>query len=602
MPSTLLEAISSRTTRQPHATALDLNGRTLTYAELAHRSGALAEELMAAGAGSGDVVGVLTHADLDLVPALLGVLRSKAAYLPLDPRNSPAQIARLMAAAGSRFVVGADSLRHRLDMAPDVTVVPPPRSSDPHDAVNPPVRPTDPAYVVFTSGTTGEPKGVVVPHRALLQHAGEMARSFGLTSRDRVLQFATIGFDVAAEEIFPTLVAGGCVVLCPDPPAPRELTRVLADGRITVANLPSGYWQQWSAGRGSEPLPPWLRLVVIGSEGVDASAAVAWCGSTHVALLNAYGLTETTITSLVHRVDADADTEVVAVGRPIAGVTAHVLDPDLRPVSGSGEGELYIGGAGVASGYLGRPEETARRFLPDPFSAVTGALMHRTGDRARRRPDGTVEVLGRMDDQIKVNGHRVEPAQVEAALAAHPLVALAAVAVRQDPAGGRRLVGYVVLRDGGTHVPMDLRAHLSERLTAHLLPAALVAVPELPVTRNGKLDRDALPDPGHHVRREPLTDPRSALESRLLDIWREVLGTDDIGVRDSFFDVGGTSGSLAAVLSRINAFRSEPVGLLTLFEHPTIAQLATHLTEPVAAPAAPERRVRPAVRRRRAAG
>ncbi|QCX80843.1 Tyrocidine synthase 1 [Streptomyces sp. YIM 121038] len=602
MPSTLLEAISRRTARQPHATALDLNGRTLTYAELGDLSGALATELLAAGAGSGDVVGLLTHADLDLVPALLGILRSGAAYLPLDPRHSPAQIARLMAAAGSRFVVAADSLRHRLDVAPDVTVVPPPQPSDRHDAARPPVRPADPAYTVFTSGTTGEPKGVVVPHRALAHHAGEMARAYGLTSDDRVLQFAAIGFDVAAEEIFPTLVAGGCVVLCPDPPAARDLTRVLADGRITVANLPSGYWQQWSASRGSGPLPSQLRLVVIGSEGVDASAAVAWCGSTDVPLVNAYGLTETTITSLVHRVDADADTEVVAVGRPIAGVTAYVLDADLRPVSGGGEGELYIGGAGVASGYLGRPGETARRFLPDPYSTVTGALMHRTGDRARRRPDGAVEVLGRMDDQVKVNGHRIEPAQVEAALSAHPLVALAAVAVRPDPAGGRRLVGYVVLHDGGTQVPADLRAHLSERLTAHVLPAALVAVPELPVTRNGKLDRDALPDPGRHVRREPPTDPRTALESRLLDIWREVLGTDDIGVRDSFFDVGGTSGSLAAVLSRINAFRSDRVVLLTLFEHPTIAQLATHLAGSAVAPAAAERRVRPAVRRRRAAG
>ncbi|MFI8933171.1 amino acid adenylation domain-containing protein [Streptomyces sp. NPDC053474] len=602
MPSTLLEAISRRTARQPHATALDLNGRTLTYAELGHRSGALAAELMAAGASPGDVVGILTHADLDFVPALLGVLRSGAAYLPLDPRNSPAQIARLMAAAGSRFVLCADSLRHRLDGAPDVTVVPPEQPSDRHDADHPPARPVDPAYVVFTSGTTGEPKGVVVPHRALAHHAGEMARSFGLTSDDRVLQFATIGFDVAAEEIFPTLVAGGCVVLCPDPPAPRDLTRVLADGRITVANLPSGYWQQWSAGRDGGPPPPRLRLVVIGSEGVDASAAVAWCGSTDVALVNAYGLTETTITSLVHRVDADADTEVVAVGRPIVGATAYVLDPNLRLVSDSSEGELYIGGAGVATGYLGRPAETAQRFLPDPFATVPGALMHRTGDRARRRPDGAVEVLGRMDDQVKVNGHRIEPAQVEAALSAHPLVALAAVAVHQDPAGGRRLVGYVVLHDGGTRVPTDLRAHLSERLAAHLLPATLVAVPELPVTRNGKLDRGALPDPGRHVRREPLADPRSALESRLLDIWREVLGTDDIGVRDSFFDVGGTSGSLAAVLARVNAFRTDQVGLLTLFEHPTIAQLATHLAESVPGPAAPERRVRRAIRRRRAAG
>jgi amino acid adenylation domain-containing protein len=597
MPASLLEAISRRTARQPEATALDLDGRTMTYAELERRSLAIAARLSATEVGIGDVVGVLAHADLDLVPALLGILRSGAAYLPLDPRNSPAQTARLIAAAGSRLVLTADSLRHRLSAVPGDILLPLSPPSIHRDVVARPAGPEDPAYVIFTSGTTGEPKGVVVPHRALSNHAQEMAATLGLTPYDRVLQFAAIGFDVAAEEIFPTLVAGGCVVLCPDPPAARELTGVLARGQVTVANLPSGFWQQWSASRHSAGMPPELRLVVIGSEGVDPAAAADWCTSTDVPLVNAYGLTETTITSLVHQVDADADAEVVAVGHPITGVTAHILDPDLQHVPDGTEGELYIGGAGVASGYLGMPEETARRFVPDPLCAATGALMHRTGDRARRRPDGALEVLGRIDGQIKVNGHRVEPAQVEAALSAHPLVALAAVAAHPDPDGGRRLVGYVVLRDGGTHVPTDLRSHLSDRLPTYLVPSTLVAVPELPVTMNGKLNRDALPDPGRPVRREPLASPRSAMESRLLAIWREVLDADDVGIHDNFFDAGGTSSSLAAVLSRINASGPEQIGLLTLFEHPTIAELAAHLTEPTAAIVAPARRKRP-VRRR----
>lgn len=603
MAPLMLDSVSAHMRRQPDAIALDLNGETLTYAEVERRASSVAAALTAAGVGVGEVVGVLTQRDLNLVPALLGVLYSGAAYLPIDPRNSPAQAVRLLDVADSRLVLTADTLRHRLEAAPkSVNVVPLDEAVRRDGVVAPvPVASGDPAYVIFTSGSTGSPKGVVVPHGALANHAQAMVRLFDLSPADRVLQFATIGFDVAAEEIFPTLVAGGCVVLCPDAPDPRELSRTLNDGGITVANLASSYWQQWRAGLDGGVIPQTLRLVVIGSEGVDAGAVASWCRSTEVPLINAYGLTETTITSLVHRIDAVHDAMVVPAGRPIDGVTAYVLDSELSPVADGTEGELYIGGLGVASGYLRCPEETAQRFVPDPFSDVTDARMHRTGDRARRRRDGAIEVLGRLDEQVKINGHRVEPAQVEAALSAHPLVAFAAAAVRPGPDGRARLVGYVVRCDADAGVPADLRTHLADLLPAYLLPDTLVAVSELPVTSSGKLDRSALPDADPFIQRAPAVSPRTSMESRLLTVWCEVLGIDDIGIRDNFFDVGGTSATLAAVLSKINDIVAEPIGLLTLFEHPTIVTLAAHLTQPISAASPSARRPRSAARRRRTA-
>ena len=600
--ATVDELFARRAAATPSEPAVVSGDGTLTYRGLADRAAGLADHLTSLGVRPDDVVGVLLPRIPDLATALLGVLRAGAAYLPLDPTHPADHLARVLTAAGARVVVATAPTAHRLDGAP-VTVVDIDRldldnttgTRDP--AVQRGVRrhPDQLAYVIFTSGSTGEPKGVGIPHRALVNHALAIRDRFGLRPSDRVLQFANIGFDVAAEELFPTWLAGASVVLAPEPtPPPTALTELLIRDRITVANLPASYWQLWTGelDRDRECPAGLLRLLVVGSESVDAATLNTWCRDTGVPVINAYGLTETTVTAVIHAVEPPILGPGVPIGRPIDGVRAYVLDRELRPVPPGTPGELYLAGAALARGYLGRPDLTAQRFVPDPFGRP-GGRMHRTGDRARWRTDGTIEVLGRADTQLKVGGYRVEPAQVEAAMSGHPDVAQSVVAIRPG-AHGNRLIGYVVPRTGTAQtpvVPADLRTHLSARLPAYLIPAAFVALEAMPVTAGGKLDRASLPDPTTFAPARPgerngeaVTD----LERAVAAIWRDVLRLDRVGVHDNFFDLGGSSIALAGVHARLTDLLGRRLPVVTLYEHPTIAALAGHLSEPVAPPSIDE--------------
>ncbi|MFI6481779.1 amino acid adenylation domain-containing protein [Nonomuraea sp. NPDC050663] len=543
------ELFAEQALRTPGAPAVEAEGVVLTYAELNRRSARVAAGLRAQGVGPEDVVGICLPRGLDYACAMLGVLRSGAAYLPLDPSHPAARRQALLEAARARTVID----------------VPGAMDDDVIWSVPKSVHPAALAYTIFTSGSTGEPKGVGVTHGALANHAQAIRDRFGLTADDRVLQFTNPVFDVAAEELYPTWLAGACVVLCPDPvPAPAALTSFLAAHRVTVANLPSGYWQEWAATVGHDV--PGLRLVVIGSESVDAAAVARWARRVPIPLVNAYGLTETTITALAHQV-RPGDWNV-PVGKPLPGLRALVLDGELEPVAPGVTGELYIGGAGLARGYLGRPDLTADRFVPDPYGEP-GARLHRTGDRARWLADGTLELLGRADEQLKVHGHRIEPAEVEAALHGHPAVARAAVAAWEG-----RLVAYVA-----PAVPAGLRDYLAQRLPAHLVPTVLTPLAELPTTAGGKLDRRALPAPRlDHDR--PVTPPRTELERLLAGLWSRALDLDPIGVHDNFFDLGGTSFSLATVHAGLKERLGGTIPLVTLYEHPTISALAAALDAP----------------------
>lgn len=546
----------------PHAPAISAGGVEHSYAEIDARANGLAARLRAEGVGPDEVVGVLAHRDVDLFVAILGILKADGAYVPLNPTHPPAYLDRVLTTAGARHVVAEPGLAHRVSGVRTHLVDGPPAGPGERRA-----HPDHLAYVLFTSGSTGEPKGVAVTHRGLSNVVDAMVDTYRITAADRVLQVASIGFDMSVEETFPTWRAGACLVLAPDPtPAPERMPAFMTDERVTFAIPTSSNWARWAsaaAAAGVHPGPS-LRLVSVGGEAVDAAVVRTWQREVGVPLINVYGLTETTINAAGAMIDDPLVGNQVPIGYPLPGVRTYVLDAAMNPVPVGVEGELYIGGECVVRGYLGRPDLTADRFVPSPFG--DGERLHRSGDRARWRTDGRLEVLGRVDNQLKVRGYRIEPGHIEAAISAHPEVTAAVVSVR----AGERLTGYVVPR-----VPADLRDHLTARLPAYLVPSALVGIDTIPVNTNGKADHKALPDP------EPVRSggvaPRGATELLLAGIWQEALDLPAVGVHDNFFELGGSSLVLSTVHSRLHEALDRALSVVTLYEHPTIAALARHL-------------------------
>ncbi len=568
------ELVVRRAAVTPDAPAVRADGATLTYRELESRSSRLARVLLDRGVGPGGLAGVCAPRGAGYLTACLAVLRAGAAYVPLDPVQPRLRLADVVRRAGAGVVLAtsaADEERLRdaavtvirtdlLDLSPAAPGAPPVR-----------VAPESLAYAIFTSGSTGVPKGVAVPHAALARHGRALRERTGLTEADRVLQFHPVNFDVTLEETYPTWLAGGCVVVLPEPtPAPAMVEAFLRAEAVTVANLPTGYWRQWTV----EAAPPALRLMVIGGEQADRASADRWLTRTGIPLINAYGLTETAITSTAHDVVPD-EGGPVPIGRPIAGAEAYVLDASLRPTPPGVPGDLYLGGAGLAHGYLGQPGLTAQRFVPHPFSGRPGARLHVTGDRAYWRADGVLVFLGRSDDQVKIAGYRVEPGEIEAVLDAHPGVRQSFVATAGPD--HQRLAAYVA--PAGETLPADLRAWVAARLPHFAVPATFVALTHLPLTANGKVDRAALPDPGAAGAAGPVggAAPATATERLVAAIWRDVLGGAAIGATDNFFDAGGSSLTLAAVHSRLTRELGRPVPMVTLYEHATVATLAAHL-------------------------
>ncbi|MET0400202.1 MAG: amino acid adenylation domain-containing protein, partial [Longimicrobiaceae bacterium] len=427
------------------------------------------------------------------------------------------------------------------------------------------------AYVVYTSGSTGTPKGVMVPHRGLCNVVAAKVRAYGVGPESRVLQFVALGFDVAAAEIFTALTSGARLCLgtraelLPGP----GLVRLLREEAVTTVMMPPSAL----AALPDEELPA-LACVVVGGEPCPAETVARWAPGRR--FVNTYGPTEASICNTMFVCAADGSPP--PIGRPIAGVRAHLLDGDMGPVPDGAPGEMYVGGVGVARGYLRRPDLTAERFVPDPFAE--GARLYRTGDRVRRRPDGELEFVGRVDEQVKVRGVRVEPGEVEAVLARHPAVREGVVVAGEDAAsgvpGGKRLVAYVVPRPGAECAPAGLRAFLRGQLPEPMVPRDFVFLADLPRTPNGKTDRRALPAPGAD---EPGEDagyvaPRGPVEERLAGIWAGVLGRERVGVEQGFFDVGGHSLLVAGLLRRVGeAFGVEPP-VERFLEAPTVSALA----------------------------
>ncbi|MFD1540514.1 non-ribosomal peptide synthetase [Nonomuraea guangzhouensis] len=541
VPEMIAEAVAAH----PGATAVICGSESVTYGELAERVSRLAAELDGRGAGPGDIVGLHLGRSIDAVVAMLAIWRTGAAYLPLDPAYPAARRQHMITASGARLIV-SDSL----------TTADSPRTGDPGLA-----------YVIYTSGSTGIPKGVAVEHAGLAARVRWMRHEYGLRPGDRVVQLASLSFDTHAEELYPALTTGATVVLVPDGGA--TLPDLLAERPdITVLDLPTAYFHHLVDLIDEIAWPPALRLVVIGGEQVHAASLTRWRRrfGDRVRLVNTYGPTETTIVATAADLTGDPDPHP-PIGRPIHATTVRVLDPYGAPTPPGAPGELYIGGPGVARGYLGQQELTARRFvrLPD------GGRYFRTGDRVRLRPDGLLEFLGRLDEQVKVRGFRIEPGEVEHCLLTHPDVRQAAVVARDG-----ELVAYVVGEAA------ELAEHVAGRLPPYLVPTHWVVLDALPLTANGKLDRSALPEPGRAAGTDA-TPPRSDAEELVADVWAEVLGADKVGAFDDFFALGGHSLLAIRVAARLRAIAGVDLPIRTLFARRTVAELARAVEEALVA-------------------
>ncbi|WP_433730545.1 non-ribosomal peptide synthase/polyketide synthase [Actinoplanes sp. CA-051413] len=580
-PATLDQLFAAQVARTPHAPAVLHDDGELSYAELDDRVNRLARLLIERGAGPESIVALVLPRSPEIVVAQLAAGRAGAAYLPVDPAYPGDRIAFMLDDARPVLTVTRADLAASLPEGPVLIVLDDPAvaaalAGQPTARVTAADRrarldPAHPAYVIYTSGSTGRPKGVSVTHAGVASFSAAEIEHFAVRPGDRVLQFASPSFDASVLELCMALPAGAALVVPPPGPLVGEqLQEVLAGRRVTHALIPPAAL----ATVGEAELPD-LGTLIVGGDACGPELVARWAPGRR--MINAYGPTESTVvTSWTGPLTPGG---VPPIGRPIPNTRVYVLDAALQPVPVGVAGELYVAGAGLARGYLQRPGLTAERFLADPFGAA-GSRMYRTGDLARWTTAGELEFLGRADDQVKIRGFRIEPGEVEAALTAHPAVAQAVVIAREDRPGSKRLVAYVV-PPAGESAPgtVELREFLGRSLPDYLVPAAFLALPALPVTANGKLDKRALPapDPAAPEPGAGYLAPRTDTERALAGIWGDVLGLDRVGVHDNFFDVGGDSILSIQVVSRA---RQSGLHLTTkdLFLHQDIAALAEAVT------------------------
>ncbi|MGW1591230.1 amino acid adenylation domain-containing protein [Streptomyces sp. NPDC002386] len=577
-PTTLAASVAEQMARTPDATALVDQGRTVTFAELDGLVGALAGRLAARGVGPGSVVAVAVPRSLDLVVAVCAVHRAGGAYVPLDPDYPADRLAFMLEDSRPTAVIATPEEAEKLRVPEGVGLLAP---HDPADtgrgaAVGP--DPADPAYVIYTSGSTGRPKGVVVPHSAVTNRLRWGQEQYLLTPDDRVLHKTPSSFDVSVWEIFWPLGTGATLVVA-RPEGHRDpayLCELIRQERVTVAQfVPSmldAFLQHPDAGRCDS-----LRLVIVGGEALTTATARRFHQVLPgVRLVDQYGPTEAAIevTAWTCRPEDD-DGRPVPIGRPVWNTRVHILDGELQPVPPGVAGELYLDGAQLARGYLGRPALTAERFVANPYGEP-GSRMYRTGDMARWRSDGAVEYLGRVDGQVKVRGFRIELGEIEAALGEHPAVAVGIVMIRQDK-GSPRIVAYVVPVAGAAAPTVEeLREHLRSRLPEHMVPTGYVTLDSLPVTANGKLDRAALPEPAAPAARDEQAprEPATPLEAALTALFAEVLDLPKAGPDDDFFLLGGHSLMMVRLVERIRAELGVELPIRTLFDNPSPSALA----------------------------
>jgi len=574
----------------PSATAFLFDRQRLTYEHLNRRANQVARHLQSLGATRGTLVGVCLDRSLDIGVALLGILKAGAAYVPLDPGYPSPHLALMLEDSGVATVLTHERLAERVSGVDQVICMDRDGARfDDLDTGNLPHTTTaaDPAYVIYTSGSTGRPKGVVGVHRGAVNRFAWMWRAYPFAAADVCCHKTSLNFVDSLSEIFVPLLQGVPTVIVPDDAAkdPRRLIDLLAATGVTrLVLVPSLLRDILALDDVSDRLRG-LRLCVSSGEALSIDLCRRFYERVpNAVLLNLYGSTEVSADVTVFdtgRLPADART--VPLGRPIDNTELYIVDETLRRVPVGLPGELCVSGAGLARGYLNLPELTAERFVRNPFATAADARMFRTGDRARYLPDGTIEFLGRLDQQVKIRGFRVELGDVEAAVAAHPDVAQAVVVARDEDEGDVRLIAFVVPKDARTESMAYVRSFCRERLPEHMVPWAVVALPSLPLTSSGKIDRRALPAT---ERAWPIpaggssVGPRTKIETQLVGIWQETLGIAQVGVTDDFFDLGGHSLLAARLTAQIDKAFGRQLPVSALAGAPTIEQLADLLSKP----------------------
>ncbi|GCA76890.1 tyrocidine synthase 3 [Microcystis aeruginosa NIES-2520] len=573
--------------RTPAAVAVVFEGQELTYQELNIQANQLAHYLQSLGVNSEVLVGIYLERSLLVIVGLLAVLKAGGAYIPLDPDYPQQRLTYMAEDAQISLLLTQESLLDSLPVE-DVGVIVLDKLAEILTVQSPEnplseVAPENLLCLLYTSGSTGKPKGVMLTHAALVNHSWGISEVFGLTESDCVLQFASFGFDVAAEEIFPTWLKGGTVVLRPGQmfPTLTDFADFIEQESLTVLNITPAYWHEWAiaVSQSLATVPSSLRVVAVGGDAVLPETVNIWrqMVGKRVQCINVYGPTEASVTAIVHDL-LDYQSEKinsVLIGRPIANTKAYILDQNLQPVPIGVKGELHLCGVRLARGYLNRPELTAEKFIDNPFANEAFNRLYKTGDLARYLPDGNIECFGRIDNQVKIRGFRIELGEIEAVLNQNIDVQTSCVIIREDTLGDKYLVAYIVAHYERIPMISELRQFLSSKLPLYMVPQAFVFLESLPLTTNRKVDRRALPAPDKiGNRRDQYVAPRNGIEEMLVQIWTEILKIEQVGIYDNFFEIGGHSLLATQLVSRIRSLFKIELPLRSLFGAATVAELA----------------------------
>lgn len=572
--SCLAELLERTCKAMPDAIALSSEEVQLSYSELNSSANRFGNYLKKLGVRPEVAVGICLPRSVGFVITILGVLKAGGAYLPLDPELPTERLAFMIENAGALIVITNEAIRATLpnygvlfiSLENEEAAIRVEDSSD-YQAQ---VLPENLAYMVYTSGSTGVPKAVMVTHRSVCNLAQTQKILFGMDSESRVLQFASWSFDASVSELWTTILAGGCLCLASrqELQDSAELQNIMHREQITTVTMPPSLLLAW---KGNVPS---LRTLVVAGEACSQEVASHWAQGRR--FINAYGPTETTVCVSLEQ---STTGECPGIGRPIGNVQAYVLDQYLEPVPVGVIGELFVGGAGVTRGYAGQPGITAQRFVPDPFSNESGSRIYRTGDSVRLKENGLLEFIGRNDDQVKIRGYRIEPGEIEAALVMHPAIEQAAIIATEAEGAERKLIAYIVPSNQAVPDSLQLREFLLQRLPDYMVPAAWIELKEMPLSANGKVDRKRLRGvTASHLKTPKIYEPpQSAVEMVLAEIWSELLSVTPIGIRDNFFDLGGHSLLGTLLTSRIGDLLAVELSLRNIFETPILQDLAARI-------------------------